>query len=898
MDRATFHEASSPVTADNMPASRAAQITVLSNDRGCLTKKYTRRDDGTVQKAAAANLVRGTFGVVYASTLEELDAVLDGLAPHQAVTYGRPAADAGEIVARSVSDKPDAISRTREHFSFVPGTGVLMLDYDPPKDGDPLTPDQLVDAIRKSVPAMADVAMLWRASSSSGVEGASIQGQRLYVLIDDATAIPRVGAVVFDRLWLAGYGYYVLSKSGQFLERAPIDAAVFQPERLDFAAPPVLDAGVTRTIYPSQIYLGANAVVQASSIQDPTSQEKAQLKEIKRAARSALDGQATQVRDEFCREMAEVLAARYGKEEPDEWIQLHVKRAVNERLLMGDWELTTSTGAKVTVGDMLDNPSKWHNTRCADPVELDDDLRVAWVNLRSGGRPFLYSHKHGGVRYILERAPALIQLQAGQLPEHVDALVEILAKGGDLFTHAEGVVYVNDECRIVVVKAPWFTVHAQRFVRFEKYDKRNNCWVPTGCPPEVTNGVLALASRNRLPKLTAVRTAPTMDVDGRVISAPGHDEKTGLLLIPETVGTWPAVPHAPSRDQLKQALDALWKPFARFPYADKEDASVALAAIITTAVRACVPTSPGFGFSATAPGTGKTLLAQCIGLLYDGKAPGVSSPIVQEEEWAKALFSAVIGGESTLLFDNAEQGIESASLCAAITSPSLKGRVLGESRTAMAEHRLLIMATGNGLRLVGDLNRRFLVCRLDARMEAADIVARRFDLNPLAYCAEHRVELQVAALTLIRGYAAAGFPRVCDSLSSFEDWNKLVRSTIVWLIKQGIAMDFVDPIKALQRDAATDPDAAQLQALIENLKSIWGIGGRFSVADIIDKRCAAGYELGPVLEDIAGERGDINRKRLGRWLDTREGRVVNGLALVRDGKNRSGSVMWKLKTQG
>jgi hypothetical protein len=35
-------------------------------------------------------------------------------------------------------------------------------------------------------------------------------------------------------------------------------------------------------------------------------------------------------------------------------------------------------------------------------------------------------------------------------------------------------------------------------------------------------------------------------------------------------------------------------------------------------------------------------------------------------------------------------------------------------------------------------------------------------------------------------------------------------------------------------------------------------------------------ELREVLEDIAAERGEINRKRLGRWINRHAGRIVNG----------------------
>jgi len=133
------------------------------------------------------------------------------------------------------------------------------------------------------------------------------------------------------------------------------------------------------------------------------------------------------------------------------------------------------------------------------------------------------------------------------------------------------------------------------------------------------------------------------------------------------------------------------------------------------------------------------------------------------------------------------------------------------------------VATDNGLPFVGDFNRRFFVCRLDANMEAGKVAAREFDMDPLGYCVTHRLQLITAAVTLIQGYVRAGFPRVCDGLVSMDDWNKLVHSTIVWLIEQRVLRGFVDPKDALKRDSANDPDAAILGGLLEGTKGIFGI---------------------------------------------------------------------------
>ena len=880
--------------SDAPPRALCAPVTVLTNQSGNLTKSFSTVA-GQVHKQAAAKLAQGIFAVHTVESLSALNTLLEGLKPNQAVTYGRPQQDSGIVVAQSVfNPQVGAITRTRENFTFSPGPGVLMLDYDPPKEAAALSNVELMAMLHKACPELKGVGMLWRPSSSSGVAGAQVRGQRVYIMVNDASQIPRLGKLLFDRLWVEGFGYYAISKSGHMLERGPIDTSVWKPEGLDFAAAPVLGPGITRAKYDSIIIDGC--IFDVEKCKALNTLQLSELAKIKEAARKDIEPAVMEVKNQFIAQAVEDMPARLaslGVDADTATIAAMAKRATMNHLLMGNWPLTTADGKSVTVGMIMDEPKKYHNSRFADPLEPDHDKRVACAYLYDGGRPLIYSHAHGGVRFFLERAPALINVNQAELPRMVDALGEIVKKAGEMYERAGGMVYVNEAAKIVQAKPQWLSVQVQRLCRFESVDKKGEI-TAVACPSPVVQGLLLDAASLRMNKLTAVRNAPTMDHDGRHIVTPGYDKETGLLLISQQDEPWSPLPTAPSHPELKAAFNELWKPFIQFPYATPEDKSVALAAVLTAAVRSCLRTSPGFGFSATAPGTGKTLLAQCIGALYDGVAPAVSPPSSNEEEWAKSLFSAALGGAGTMLFDNAEHAIESASLCAVTTAPAIKSRVLGESRDAEAEHRMLILATGNGLQFVGDLNRRFFVCRMDANIEASKVAAREFTMEPLSYCLKHRIKLITAALTLIQGYAHAGFPRVCDGLASMDDWNKLVRSTIVWLSQQEVLNGFVDPKAALTRDSANDPDAALLVNVLDTAKSIFGPGRRFTVADLVARAKSSMSGALDVLLDIAGDRGEVDARKLGRWFLKREGRIMNGLRIKRGPVDREKKATWEV----
>jgi len=54
-------------------------------------------------------------------------------------------------------------------------------------------------------------------------------------------------------------------------------------------------------------------------------------------------------------------------------------------------------------------------------------------------------------------------------------------------------------------------------------------------------------------------------------------------------------------------------------------------------------------------------------------------------------------------------------------------------------------------------------------------------------------------------------------------------------------------------------------------------------------------ELREVLHDIADERGEINRRRLGWWIRRHAGRIVDGRRFVRASGNRSAEA-WRVES--
>ena len=70
----------------------------------------------------------------------------------------------------------------------------------------------------------------------------------MFVRLQKAQQIPQSLLALHARCWENGLGYFIISKSGQLLDRSIIDVSVGSPERLIFTADPILGIGVKRDL--------------------------------------------------------------------------------------------------------------------------------------------------------------------------------------------------------------------------------------------------------------------------------------------------------------------------------------------------------------------------------------------------------------------------------------------------------------------------------------------------------------------------------------------------------------------------------------------------------------------------------------------------------------------------
>jgi hypothetical protein len=282
--------------------------------------------------------------------------------------------------------------------------------------------------------------------------------------------------------------------------------------------------------------------------------------------------------------------------------------------------------------------------------------------------------------------------------------------------------------------------------------------------------------------LEAIVDHPVLRPDGTVLSTPGYDAGTGLLLV-SNGGLRIDIPEAPTRDDAIAARDALFEVISDFPFRGRVGRSAWLAALLTPVARFAFPgPSPLFLVEGNAPAVGKGLLLHITSTIVTGDRFTIATYTQDEDELRKRITSLAVAGDRLVLFDNLAGRFGCATLDAALTGTVWEDRLLGSNRMARVPLYTTWFATGNNVNIGGDTPRRVCHIRLESDLEKPE--ERRDFRHPdlLAYVKAERPRLLAAALTILRAYCRAGRPDMeLSPWGSFEGWTALVRAAVVWL---------------------------------------------------------------------------------------------------------------------
>jgi uncharacterized protein (DUF927 family) len=397
------------MSASNADEETLFEFTIFRSNQGALSKTYRLQNDGSMVKSSV-NMWSGHAKRI-TCTFSQFGQLLSNAKSNEAFCYGTHAAEYGDSVEIAVSAKANPsvgiLARTDQFFRFQNEVGLLMLDHDESSEqGARLTSEEFLKILAIIHPEIAHAARIIRGSLSSGVhrlhEDPVEKGFHVYILVQNAADIPRYGSVLFDRLWLAGYGHITLASSGSMLVRSITDRAVHQGSRLDFVGQPVIEGTGLSWTRPAMT-LKTGGVLDTSTLLDLSNDEREELKlmqdKAKVRAKPVADTKMAaytvkRVREMIANGVDELSASR---------TMAHIN-SLGHRTISGDFPLIFDLLGIVSVHDVLANPEKYDQQTLADPVEGVEYGRCKAIFYWNDGKPFIHSFAHGISRYTLEQS--------------------------------------------------------------------------------------------------------------------------------------------------------------------------------------------------------------------------------------------------------------------------------------------------------------------------------------------------------------------------------------------------------------------------------------------------------------------------------------------------------------
>jgi putative DNA primase/helicase len=424
---------------------------------------------------------------------------------------------------------------------------------------------------------------------------------------------------------------------------------------------------------------------------------------------------------------------------------------------------------------------------------------------------------------------------------------------------------------------------------FKQYNKRSGAVETIDVPNKVASTLLVSEDIWAFPRASGVTLSPGLRADGSLLTEPGWDPVTQLILVPDPGLQLPPADNVPTRDNALAALKQLKELLHGFCL-NPVDLSAALSAILTAALRPTISVAPLHLVRATTSGAGKSYLVDIICAIVTGRECPVSTIGETQEESEKRLGGMLLAGMQFVTFDNLSRDLEGDLLCQVAERQFIRIRILGSSDVVEFENRSMATATGNNIGPAGDMVRRTIVCNLGTDVERPEF--RAFDSDPLETVLANRSPWLWCCYQIMRAYILAGRPPVeMTPLGSYKEWNTTVRAALIWLGEE-------DPVKSMEQAREEDPILTDIQELFRHWQHHFSLGRKRTALQIAErgdevytnKDCEYSGDFSkvnkpkyPEFRDLlirrAGDRGVISTKRLGWWLRGIIGKIVDDRCL-------------------
>jgi hypothetical protein len=279
---------------------------------------------------------------------------------------------------------------------------------------------------------------------------------------------------------------------------------------------------------------------------------------------------------------------------------------------------------------------------------------------------------------------------------------------------------------------------------------------------------------------------------------------------------------------------------------------------------------PVFTINATKSGPGKTYLVEVLVMVALGIRISATPLTANEEERRKLLLSLLLKSIPVVLLDNVVGTLNSPVVASAITAGFIVGRILGRSEVVRVPITSVFFVTRNKLTITGELNRRRIPIKLDAKGGTARTSTLQTDrvakLGRRASCRITSCGLYPHSRVDVAGRPKGNHPRP----NSFGRWAELVGGLLAFCGMTG----FLENMSQASQD--DDIETSEWEAFLAFLFK-WSNGQQFTASTVHDV-ASDGFKLNKdVVELLPGDLADW----LGKAPRTFPKRLGNAMRTIR-----------------
>lgn len=312
---------------------------------------------------------------------------------------------------------------------------------------------------------------------------------------------------------------------------------------------------------------------------------------------------------------------------------------------------------------------------------------------------------------------------------------------------------------------------------YKRRESADSCVdVPAMPSKDIVQDMLA-APEIPLPTLLQIVQSPVFSQDGELRTTPGYLRECRSYYAPAKGFRVPSVPRKPNDADIECARRLIRDELlGDFPFVGDSEKAHAVALALQPFARNMIDGStPLYVIEKPAPGTGATKMVESLTWMFLGREADMTTEEKDEDGWRKKITTELAKARAYFIIDNLGQTLASAHLSSAITTRGWCDRWLGTNRDVTIKPYCTWIATGNNPSYSGEITRRIVRIRLDARVERPYLrPAESFRHELPTWAKDNRPRLVWAALTLISAWVSAGMPRGRTTLGMFENWAEVM----------------------------------------------------------------------------------------------------------------------------